>query len=94
MNNPKPFLETKEENYIVREFSPDVEMEDLVWHRDYEDRLITFLNQNDWKYQEDNKLPIPCQGQVFIPRGLYHRIHKGTTKLIVKIEFKNLSTLD
>ncbi len=87
MNNPRPFKEETSEGYILREFSPDVDFEDLVWHRDHEDRTVTFLNDNDWKYQEDNKLPIPCKGKIFIPKGLFHRIHKGSTNLLVKIEF-------
>ncbi len=87
MNNPKPFKEQKLEGYIIREFSSDVDIEDLVWHRDHEDRTVTILNENDWKYQEDNKLPIPCSGVIKIQKGVWHRIIKGTTKLKAKIEF-------
>ena len=87
VNNPKPFTEKKIEGFIIREFKSDVDMEDLVWHRDREDRIVTVLNENDWKYQEDNKLPVPCQGVIEIKEGVWHRIIKGTTNLKVKIAF-------
>lgn len=86
MNNPKPFLEIQDGEFFIREFSPDVDSEDLVWHRDYEDRYVTPVGENDWLYQEDNKLPQPINKEIFIPRGLYHRIIKGKTKLVVKIK--------
>ncbi len=81
----KPYTETGSGNVVVREFSPDVPFEDLKWHRDYEDRIVRVLEENDWKYQEDNKLPVPLKGQIFIPRGLWHRVIKGTTLLKVEI---------
>jgi len=85
----KPYAEYGTGNVVVREFSPDVEIEDLKWHRDYEDRKVRILEPNDWKYQEDNKLPVPLVGELFIPKGLWHRVIKGTTKL--KVEITKLS---
>ena len=73
------------ENIVVRTFSPDVEFEDLKWHRDREDRIVTPLNDNDWQYQEDNKLPVPINRKLEIPKGLWHRVIKGTTLLKVEI---------
>ena len=70
----------------IRTFYPDVDFEDLKWHRDHEDRVVTPLNENDWQYQEDNKLPQPLKGELFIPKGLWHRVIKGTTELKVMIE--------
>jgi len=82
----KPYAEEIiSENIVVRTFSPDVEFEDLKWHRDREDRIVTPLNDNDWQYQEDNKLPVPINRKLEIPKGLWHRVIKGTTLLKVEI---------
>ena len=82
----KPYAEEMiSENIVVRTFSPDVEFEDLKWHRDREDRIVTPLNDNDWQYQEDNKLPVPINKKLEIPKGLWHRVIKGTTLLKVEI---------
>lgn len=82
----KPYAEEIiSENIVVRTFSPDVEFEDLKWHRDREDRIVTPLNYNDWQYQEDNKLPVPINRKLEIPKGLWHRVIKGTTLLKVEI---------
>ena len=82
----KPYAEEIiSENIVVRTFSPDVEFEDLKWHRDREDRIVTPLNDNDWQYQEDNKLPVPINTKLGIPKGLWHRVIKGTTLLKVEI---------
>ena len=82
----KPYTETQEGEFFIREFKPDVESDELKWHRDYEDRKIWVLNENDWKYQEDNKLPQPLQGELFIPKGLWHRVIKGRTNLKIKLQ--------
>lgn len=83
----KPYAEEIiSENIVVRTFSPDVEFEDLKWHRDREDRIVTPLNDNDWQYQEDNKLPVPINRKLEIPKGLWHRVIKGTTRLVIMIE--------
>jgi hypothetical protein len=81
----KPYKESNSGDYFIREFSPDVDFDDLKWHRDYEDRLVEPLELNDWKYQEDNKLPIAIDRQIFIPKGLWHRVIKGTTPLKIKL---------
>lgn len=86
MDNDLPFYEEVCDNYVIRTFSPEVEFEDLKWHRDREDRIVYPLNNNDWKYQEDNKLPVPLNKEIFIQEGLWHRVIKGTTELKVKIK--------
>ena len=82
----KPYKEIISGDYFIREFSPDVDFEDLKWHRDYEDRIVIPLNENDWQYQEDNKLPVPINKEIFIPKGVYHRIIKGTGDLKIKLK--------
>lgn len=82
----KPYCEKKEGEFFIREFAPSVDIEELKWHRDYEDRIVEVINDNDWKYQEDNKLPQPLKGTIFIPKGLWHRVIKGTTPLKIKLQ--------
>jgi hypothetical protein len=77
------------ENEIIRVFecNSDLGTEEL-WHRDLEDRTVEILNKTDWKYQEDNKLPLELNegDSIFIPKQTFHRIYKGTTPLKIKIK--------
>jgi hypothetical protein len=73
------------ESVVVRTFSVNIEESQLQWHWDEEDRLVEPLNENDWKFQFDNELPIEINRQIYIPRGVMHRVIKGTTDLVVKI---------
>lgn len=66
----------------------DIRVSDLVWHTDKENRLITVLEGEGWKFQRDNELPIELSkgDKLKIPEGQIHRILKGNTDLIIKIE--------
>jgi hypothetical protein len=86
VSNYKPYQEITHENCVIRIFSPDVETDELKWHRDYEDRIVVPLNDNDWLYQEDNSLPKPIKEKIYIKKGIWHRVHKGTTDLKILIE--------
>lgn len=70
----------------IRTFSRGVDSHELKWHRDEEDRVVTPLNENDWMFQRDNQLPEPIRGEIRIARGEWHRVIKGTTDLVVKIQ--------
>ena len=70
---------------FVRKFNPNVHTEELQWHFDEKDRLVTPLNENDWLIQFDNQLPTPFNKEILIPKNVYHRIIKGTTDLNVHI---------
>jgi hypothetical protein len=86
-NMTLPFKEEKiSENTFIRTFYQDVESGELTWHRDREDRIIEPIEENDWKFQLDNELPIKIEGKVFIPKGVYHRIIKGTGDLKIKLQ--------
>jgi quercetin dioxygenase-like cupin family protein len=65
-----------------------VDESDLVWHTDEENRLITVLEGEGWRFQRDNELPIELSkgDKLKIPEGQIHRILKGSTDLIIKIE--------
>jgi hypothetical protein len=85
MNN-LPFIEKKEEaNVFIRTFSSDTEEEYLLWHRDREDRIIESLEETDWLFQLDNQLPQKIEGQIFIPKEIYHRLIKGSGDLKIKL---------
>jgi len=84
--NPRPFEENIEDGWIVRKFAADSNPLDLVWHADDATRIVVPLNKNDWMYQEDNSLPVRLDKELLVVKGIYHRIIKGTTDLIVKIK--------
>jgi quercetin dioxygenase-like cupin family protein len=72
----------------IRTFSKDVLNEELVWHRDKNNRTVTILEGEGWKFQRDNELPISLsKGDTLeIEAYSYHRIIKGNTDLKIKIE--------
>ena len=74
--------------FKVREFSADVEEQELYWHRDDENRTVEVLEVgSNWHFQRDNQLPeLLVQGtKIFIQRHEWHRVHKGSGKLLIKI---------
>lgn len=73
---------------MIRTFKHDVLIEELVWHRDRKSRSITVLEGDGWEFQFDNQLPVKLnQGdKFFVPAKTYHRIKRGVTDLIVRIE--------
>tara|TARA_B100000287_G_scaffold368409_1_gene364671 strand:- start:197 stop:484 length:288 start_codon:yes stop_codon:yes gene_type:complete len=71
--------------YHVRHFSEDVEMDELVWHRDRKDRDITPIGETDWQIQFDDELPQPINDCIFIPEGTWHRVIKGSGCLKILI---------
>ncbi len=77
-----------EEKDQIRTFSKDTDSEELKWHRDDENRLVTPVGFNDWLFQRDNALPEPIDKPIFIEKGEWHRVLKGTTDLQIKVEKK------
>ena len=84
-----PFSQEKFENYWIRIFSKDVETDELKWHFDNENRRVTVLEGNDWIFQMDDDLPVTLKvGDIIeIPKGIYHRIKRGSDDLKIKVEF-------
>ncbi len=82
--NPYKDLEVTD-LYIIREFSEDIDPIELLWHRDNEDRIVEIQGETDWKFQLEDNLPTSINKPIFIPRGMYHRIIKGTGSLTIKI---------
>ena len=81
-----PFKESQiEGNLYLREFEESVDIDDLEWHRDREDRIVEVIGDTDWKLQMDNELPTVMTGKFFIPKEVWHRIIKGNGDLKVRI---------
>ena len=83
-----PYTEniTNNESIVERLFEESCTQDDLLWHRDPEDRRVLAIEKTDWLIQLDNELPISLNSQVFIPKETYHRLIKGNgdLKIIVK----------
>ena len=75
-------------NKFKRVFSSDVPEEELVWHRDRDNRIVEVIEDSDWYFQMDNELPIPLKKGVKleIPKETFHRVIKGTGNLKILIE--------
>lgn len=83
----KPFTEERFEGYIIRHFDASYPDHLFKWHWDEEDRTLQALEDSDWRFQYDNELPIPILTgiDISIPKGVIHRLVKGTGKLSIKI---------
>lgn len=82
----KPYRDLEvTEDYTLREFSDSVDPIELLWHRDNEDRTIEIVGETDWAIQLENKLPTSLNDRIFIPKHQWHRVVKGTEKLLLKI---------
>jgi hypothetical protein len=82
------YNDKKEDSRIVRTFEENVETDDLIWHRDKKDRVITVLEGNNWQLQMENQLPfslIPNKSY-YIQREVYHRVIKGEGQLKLSIK--------
>ena len=87
----KPYSEVLENEYIIREFSGDVDETELVWHRDKKTRKVTVLQGEGWKIQMDNSLPETLEEgrEYHIPKMEYHRLIKGKGNLLLQIKEKD-----
>ena len=84
-----PFHEKKiNETNVVRTFDDNVDVNELIWHRDREARTVRVMEGKEWGLQLDNKMPVKMvEGkEYFIPKEKWHRIIKGKGKLIVEIK--------
>jgi hypothetical protein len=70
---------------IIRTFDKDINSDELLWHRDGEDRIIEAIGNTDWKIQLDNQIPISLNMKILIKKDKWHRLIKGTGELNLKI---------
>jgi quercetin dioxygenase-like cupin family protein len=84
----RPYKEVIEDKSRIREFKTNIPNKELVWHRDEKDRYVTILEGEGWQFQLDNELPLELKKKdvIFIPKYKYHRVLKGKTDLLIKIE--------
>lgn len=79
-------LTTGSNKIVVRTFRETTGDEEFKWHWDDENRTIHPVHKTDWMFQMDNELPIPINTRIKIPKGIWHRIIKGTGDLQLIIE--------
>jgi len=85
----KPFTqEDYSTDTVLRHFDKSAPDHLYKWHADDEDRFVESLNENDWQFQFDNELPQSIEpGKIIhIPKGLIHRLIKGTSELSISIK--------
>jgi len=85
----KPYVDKSLNTWsFLRTFKSDVLDEELMWHRDVNGRYIEVLEGVGWEIQFDDELPKRMYkgDKFFIPPKAFHRIKRGHTELILKIE--------
>lgn len=82
-----PFKEIKNGKNKIRTFAENVDMDELKWHFDENDRIVKVIQSDNWLLQMDNQFPQTLieNKEYFIPKGVYHRVIKGKNKLVVEI---------
>ena len=81
----KPYIDQIDGEFILREFSDDVDPIDLKWHRDLKNREIISVEETDWMIQMENSLPEIITKKI-IPSLEWHSLIKVNKKLILKIK--------
>tara|TARA_B100000282_G_C31271850_1_gene282505 strand:- start:100 stop:360 length:261 start_codon:yes stop_codon:yes gene_type:complete len=83
-----PYQEIQQGEFTIRTFKKDVQDDELVWHRDKEDRIVRVIKGSGWQFQRDNHLPVLLKegDTIKIKKEEWHRIIKGKTDLIVEIK--------
>ena len=82
-----PFIEEQiGEDLFIRTFKQETDSGEMMWHRDREDRIIEPIGETNWGFQLDNQLPIRLENKIYIPKGVYHRLIKGTGDLKIKLQ--------
>ena len=82
----RPYKEIQTQQCLYRKFTQDISEDELVWHRDQNDREVTVMDSTDWMFQFENQLPFTLKDTLFIPKDTYHRLIKGTGTLNVQIQ--------
>ena len=82
-----PYQEIQQGEITVRIFKKDVQDDELVWHRDREDREVRVVKGRGWQFQREDCLPILLRegDTIQIKKEEWHRIIKGNSDLIVEI---------
>lgn len=83
-----PFIQKIECDKLIRTFLPEVDFDELKWHKDLKDRRVKVLQSGGWEFQMDDELPILLQdGMILeIPKESWHRVIAGHDELVIEIE--------
>ena len=75
------------EGVVERTFSSGTGSDELIWHRDREDRHLLVVESGGWQFQMDNSLPVNLEpGQeLLVPAGAWHRVISGNNDLKIII---------
>ena len=46
-----PFQQENKDGYLLREFRQSVDSEELIWHRDKNDRVVFVVESHNWMLQ-------------------------------------------
>lgn len=88
-----PYIETRiREDLRIRTFSSRAESEDLIWHRDAENRILTVLEGTGWQLQFDGDLPVDLRpGDTHaIPREMWHRVKRSDSASSLTVEVREV----
>ena len=92
-NIMNPYIDEQSEEYFIRTFQSYTDDEELVWHRDRNDRTVEVVKGKGWRFQFDNELPFNLNvgDTLFIKAMDYHRLIKSdsATHLVIKIQESN-----
>jgi len=82
------YTDENNEGCKIRTFEETVQDQELIWHKDENERIVEVLESKGWQFQFDNELPIGLQrGTIItIPKEKIHRVIKGSGKLVIKIK--------
>ena len=74
--------------YKIRTIDKEVPDNELIWHRDQNDRMVEVVNGYGWKFQFDNELPLDLKpGDIlYIKKDRIHRVIKCYSDLTLKIK--------
>ena len=84
----RPYSDVDLSGRVMRTFRVEVDSEEMQWHRDARDRHVTVVSGKGWLLQIDDRLPVAMTVGVtlFIPRDVWHRVHRGSTDLVILID--------
>ena len=81
--------QTINKNSFYRTFKEDISNNELVWHRDHNNRRVTIVRGRGWYLQMDNSLPVELKETrtYHIPKETYHRLIRspGAEDLVLEV---------
>jgi hypothetical protein len=92
MKKPYEHFQVSKHSFIRTFDSKSARPEDLIWHRDENERLLYVIHvDSGWSFQKDNQLPqelVSNETVIRIKAEEYHRIIMGEGVCVLYIEEK------